>query len=137
MIVIDDQVTIPESELGFSASRSAGPGGQNVNKVNSRITVTFDVLRSAALSEEQKAKILLRLKSRISRSGVLQISSQKHRTQQGNREAALTRFAELIAAALHEDTPRKRTRPSKVSKEKRIEEKKRRSIIKRQRVRVE
>ncbi|MEO8215500.1 MAG: alternative ribosome rescue aminoacyl-tRNA hydrolase ArfB [Acidobacteriota bacterium] len=137
MIEINDEISIPDSEIEFTASRSAGPGGQNVNKVNSRITVTFDVVRSAALNDEQKSRVLDRLKTRISRAGILQISSQKHRTQLANREAAVARFAELVAEALREERPRKKSRPSRAAREKRIEEKKRRSGLKRDRGRIE
>src|SRR6476659_9675040 len=107
MIPITPDLAIPDEELSFVTSRSGGPGGQNVNKLETRVTVRFDVAGSPSLTEEQRAKILERLATRITRAGVLQVTSQKHRTQADNREAALERFAELLREALHEEAPRK------------------------------
>ena len=88
MIDIQTGLSIPEGELTFTFSRSGGPGGQNVNKVNTRATLFFDVRNSPSLSEEQKALILERLKGRIDREGVMRVISQRHRTQGDNREEA-------------------------------------------------
>ena len=124
-IVIDASVSIPESELSFIASRSAGPGGQNVNKVNSRITLRFDVAQSPSLSETQRARVMQRLATRINSEGVLQLSSQTERTQAGNRKRAVERFVELLQGAVREKPRRKKTRVSRAVKEKRLEDKKR------------
>jgi ribosome-associated protein len=130
MIDVAPGVEIPESEIRFVASRSGGPGGQNVNKVSSRITLLFDVRGSAALDEAQKEKIAARLATRINREGVLQVSSQRHREQGMNRAAALERFANLLRDALTDAPPRRKTRVPRAAKRKRIEEKKRRAEIK-------
>src|SRR3954453_10707281 len=100
MIPIDDNLAIPEEELSFATSRSGGPGGQNVNKLETRVTLRFDLAASPSLSEEQKSRLRERLSTRITRSGVLHVTAQKHRTQGANRDAALERFAELLREAL-------------------------------------
>jgi ribosome-associated protein len=133
MIAIEAELTIPDDELSFVTSRSGGPGGQNVNKLETRVTVRFDVAGSPSLTEEQRAKILERLATRITRAGVLQVTSQKHRTQADNREAALERFAELLREALHEEAPRKPTRTPRAAKRRRIESKRRQGQRKRER----
>ncbi len=124
-IEITPSLSIPDGELEFVPSRAGGPGGQNVNKVETRMTLRFDLERSAALSEDQRARIRARLASRVSIDGVLQVSSQKHRTQQANREAALERLVELLQGALAQEKPRKKTRVPRVARKKRLEEKKR------------
>ncbi len=120
-------------EVTFEYSRSPGPGGQHVNKVATQATLCFDVPGSRVLSDRQKEQIQQRLGTRISGSGLLRVRSRKYRSQSANRQAAIRRFGELVAAAL---TPAKRrvgTRPSRSSRERRIREKKRRGQIKRTR----
>ncbi|MDD5562892.1 MAG: alternative ribosome rescue aminoacyl-tRNA hydrolase ArfB [Thermoanaerobaculaceae bacterium] len=136
MIEIAPGFAIPDAELGFAASRSGGPGGQNVNKVATRVTLTFDVGSSPSLTDEQRSRIRSRLARRISKDGVLQVVSQRHRTQGANRAAALARFVELLQAALAADLPRLATRPSRGAKERRVEEKKLRARAKESRRRV-
>ena len=131
MIEIDENLSIPDSEVTFTASRSGGPGGQNVNKVSSRITLQFTVPESTALSDEQKEKILERLASRISGEGILQVSSRQHRSQLSNKEEATARFAELIREALQERPIRKKTKPARAAKVRRLNEKRKRGEIKR------
>lgn len=123
-------IAIPESELRFVASRSGGPGGQNVNKVSSRITLLFDPGASTALDDAQKEKIARRLATRINAEGILQVSSQKHREQGMNRGAALERFVELLRDALTDAPPRKRTRIPRVAKQRRLEQKRKRGEVK-------
>lgn len=130
MIVITPAVSVPERELEFHTSRSGGPGGQNVNKVSSRVTLRFDVNNSAALTAEQKTQIRARLSSRINKEGVLQITSQRTRSQDMNREDAVARFTELLRAALHREKKRIPTRATSSSKEGRLEEKKKRTSVK-------
>ena len=133
MIRIRAGLAIPESEITFTASRSGGPGGQNVNKVSSRVTLSFDVPASTALSEEQKRKITGRLATRINKDGVLRIVSQKTRSQDMNRNDALERFSDLLRGALTEQRSRIKTRVPAGAKERRIEEKRKRTLIKQKR----
>jgi len=85
MVVVSDTLEIPDSELSFVTSRSSGPGGQNVNKVDTRVTLLFDVAQSPSLSEAQRALLLERLPGRINKEGVMRVVSQRHRTQSANR----------------------------------------------------
>ena len=124
---------IPDEELSFTTSRSSGPGGQNVNKLETRVTVRFDVTGSPSLTEEQRQRIQERLATRITRDGVLHVTSQKHRTQGENRETAAVRLRELVAEALREEIPRKATRVSRAAKKRRVDAKKRRGQRKRER----
>ncbi len=133
MIEITKSLAIPESELSFAFSRSSGPGGQNVNKVSTRVTLSFDCRNSPSLSPEQKELLYSRLATRISRQGVLRVVSYRHRTQGANREAAVARFVELLQQALHRDKPRRPTKVSKAAKERRLETKKHRGLLKKRR----
>jgi ribosome-associated protein len=136
MIDISDGIFLPEEELSFTASRSGGPGGQNVNKVNTRVTVRLDVRNSRSLSVEQKRIILERLRTRVDRNGVLRVVSQRHRTQRENREAAVCRLVELLCDALQPNTPRKKTIAPIRERLERLEAKHRRSSVKQTRAKV-
>jgi ribosome-associated protein len=118
------------SEIILSASRSRGPGGQNVNKVNTRVELRFNISSSSGLSEREKERIFLKLKNRISSEGDLIIISQSERTQLMNRKKAEERFFRLLAEALTEKPKRKPTRATEASKVKRIKKKKQRGMIK-------
>ena len=133
MIEIDKNTSIREDELVFKFSRSGGPGGQNVNKLNTRVTLSFDVANASNLSDEQKTRILRRLATRVDKSGVLKVVSQRYRTQKANRNAATERLIELLREALRKRRVRKKTKTPVWAKERRLEEKKRRGRIKRQR----
>ena len=133
MIPIDENLAIPEEDVAFITSRSGGPGGQNVNKLETRVTLRFDLDGSSSLSEEQKARLRERLATRITKDGVLQVTSQRHRTQGANREAAVERFAELLRDNLREEAPRKKTRPSRAAKARRLDAKRRHSQRKKDR----
>jgi ribosome-associated protein len=132
MIQVDEHLAIPEDELTFVTSRSGGPGGQNVNKLETRVAVRFD-LASPSLDDAQRARLRERLATRISRAGVLQVTSQRHRTQAANREAALARLGELLRDALAEQERRLPTRPSRAARARRLEAKRLRSRRKRER----
>jgi ribosome-associated protein len=130
MIEITVDLAIPEWELTFGASRAGGPGGQNVNKVATKVTLTFDVAGSPSLSEAQRARILERLTTRITKDGILHVMSQRHRTQGGNRTAALERFVELLRDALAKEAARVPTSPTRISKQRRVTDKKLRARVK-------
>jgi ribosome-associated protein len=130
MIDICPGVAVSEHELRFSFDRSPGPGGQNVNKVNTRVTLHFDVSGSTSLSTLQKNLIAESLSSRIAQDGVLRIHSSKERTQLANRRAAVGRFIELVSAAFSRPKPRKATVVPASSQRKRLEEKNHRAGIK-------
>ncbi len=117
-------------ELTFKTSRSGGAGGQNVNKVSSKVELDFNVLNSGLLTDEQKITILKKLEKKITKEGILQIISQTERNQLGNKEIVIKKFDELIAKCFVEKKKRKPTKPSKASKEKRLETKKRTSEVK-------
>jgi ribosome-associated protein len=131
MIQVTNEIAIPEEELRFTASLSGGPGGQNVNKVNTRVTLWFDVVNSPSLSQELKELITSRLASRIGKNGVLRVVSQQTRSQTANRETAVERFVELLREAVKREKPRRKTGVSKTAQRKRLEEKKQHSLLKR------
>ena len=133
MIIVNDQVAIPEDELTLTASRSGGPGGQNVNKVSSKITLAFDVEGSGSLTADQKIRIQSKLATRINKEGVLRVVSQRTRSQELNREDAIEVFAELLRQALHVDRRRVKTKIPRGVRERRLEEKKERKAIKQSR----
>jgi ribosome-associated protein len=133
MIEIAENTFLREEELVFKTSRSGGPGGQNVNKLNTRVTVLFDVAGSPSLSDEQKQRICSKLPTRIDKQGVLHVVSQKHRSQEANRQAAVERLQELLKKALEPERIRKKTRTPKAAHERRIREKKHRGEIKQHR----
>ena len=133
MIEITDGVFISEGQLVFKASRSGGPGGQNVNKVNTRITLFFDVAECEVLSDIQKRRILARLSTRADKNGIIRVVSQKFRTQKANRRTAVERLQELLKGALKTRPVRKKTKVPERARLRRLEEKKRRSMLKKQR----
>jgi len=123
MIRINDHLSLRDDELAFTFSRSPGPGGQNVNKLSTKATLRFDVVRSASLTDWQRRRVQEELASRLDKNGVLSISSSRQRTQSGNQRDALSRFVSLVADALRPRAVRKKTRPTKASKERRLTEK--------------
>jgi len=133
MIEITRDTIINEDEFVFKVSRSSGPGGQNINKVNTRVTLLFDVANCGSLSGWQKQRILARLATRSDKNGVLRVTSQKFRTQGANRRAAVERLQQLLTDALKTRPIRKKSKVSYAAKQRRLEEKKRRSLLKRQR----
>ena len=130
MPTINPRLTIPDRELRFESSRSSGPGGQNVNKVESRVTLSFGVSSSPSRAPEQEALLMERLASRISQRGVLRVVSQRHRTQAANRKAVVERFVVLLRDALIVETPRKPTAVTVTEMKHRLEEKRQRARLK-------
>jgi ribosome-associated protein len=135
MLIITPTVSIPEGQLGERFVRASGPGGQNVNKVSSAVELRFDVAASS-LPDEAKVRLATLAGKRMSADGVLVIDSREHRTQAANRDAARARLAALIGRALRRPRPRKITRPTKASRERRLEAKGQRARVKTQRGRV-
>ena len=133
---LGDGIIVPAELLRAITSRSGGPGGQNVNKVETRVTIEVDV-DALPLPDDRKARVRERLASRINRDGVLRVTSQVARSQSDNRDRALARMEELLRDSLIEQKPRRKTRVPKAVKEKRIEEKKRRGETKRMRGRID
>ena len=122
---------IPERELGWRFSRSSGPGGQGVNTTDSRVELIFDVAASAALTEDQRARVLQRLSNRLV-DGILTVVASEYRSQLRNRDAARARLDAMLRAALAPDLPTRRpTRPSRAARERRLADKRRRMLIKR------
>lgn len=111
-------------ELVFTASRSDGPGGQNVNKVNSKITLKFDVTGSRILTDEQKAHLYKKLDCQLTQEGVLIVTSRESRSQLANKEEAIVKFENLVRKAFEKRKARKSTKPSKGAIQERITRKK-------------
>jgi ribosome-associated protein len=133
---LGDGVFVPERLLRAATSRSGGPGGQNVNKLETRVTIELDV-DELPLPDEMKDRVRERLGGRISRAGVLRVTSQAERSQLANRDRALARMEELLREALAEQEPRRKTRVPRRQKQKRLEAKKKAGEKKRLRGKLE
>lgn len=131
MIRVTDDIAIDESEITFEFIRSSGPGGQNVNKVASAVQLRFDLAHSTSLPDSVKERLAASAARRINRDGVLVITARRHRTQDRNRQDAIERLIALVRAAAARRRRRKRTSPTRVSQERRLEEKRRRGRLKR------
>ena len=130
-IRIHSGLVFPERELRFVFTASPGPGGQNVNRVNTRAELRFDVKTSPSLDEVQRSRLLRALGSRLSREGILSIRSSRFRSQGRNRADCIERFVRLVSEALRPPPkPRKRTRPSPASQARRIQHKRNQSLKK-------
>lgn len=119
-----------DNEFEFKSSRSGGKGGQNVNKVETKIELNFDVINSSLFDEDERNRILLKLKNRIDKNGILKIVSQSERSQFLNKSKAIKKFYELMEKALEEEKIRKEIKLTKSEKEKRLIEKKKLSVKK-------
>jgi ribosome-associated protein len=130
MIRITDRISIDEQELEERFVRASGPGGQNVNKLSTAVQLRFDARHSPSLPDDMRARLERLAGKRLTREGVIVIIAQRHRTQERNRQDALDRLIELLRAAAVRPVPRRPTKPTKGSRERRLETKKRRSSIK-------
>ena len=130
MIRVTHTISIDDDELDEQFVRASGPGGQNVNKLSSAVQLRFDVRRSPNLPGEVRARLERLAGRRLTREGVLIISAQRHRTQERNRQDARERLIELIRRAAIAPIPRRATRPTAGSRERRLQSKKHRSSIK-------
>ncbi|MEO8190260.1 MAG: alternative ribosome rescue aminoacyl-tRNA hydrolase ArfB [Acidobacteriota bacterium] len=135
MLDVTPEIQIPETELTERFVRASGPGGQNVNKVETAVELRFDVTRSS-LPEDLKARLSTLAGKRMTADGVLTIDSRAHRTQAQNRAAARERLADLLRRASVRPKPRRKTRPTKASRERRLVSKVQRADIKAGRGRV-
>ena len=130
-LLVTSRWTVPEHELSWRFSRSSGPGGQSVNTTDSRAELSFDVAGTPSLPEELRARVVGRLGARLV-DGVLTVAASEHRSQLQNREAAEQRLAQLLREAVAPPPPTRRaTRPTRGSKERRLEGKRQRSQLKR------
>ena len=133
-LYITSTLAIPLAELRFKFSRSSGPGGQNVNKLNTRAELQYDFARSAVLSQLQRQRIAQKLSARLSGEGLLVVNSERFRTQLRNREDCLDKLAALLAEAIKPPPPkRKKTKPGRAAKARRLDGKKRHSEKKKSR----
>jgi ribosome-associated protein len=133
LLKVNDALSIPRNELDVRVSRSSGAGGQHVNKTSSRVEIFWNVRRSRALTEEQRARLLERLASRLTTEGSIRVVASDMRSQSRNRDIAEERLADMVRRALLIPKKRRPTRPTRASKEARLEGKKRRSHTKRDR----
>lgn len=137
MIFVTDAIGLDEGEIDIKAARASGPGGQHVNKTSTAIELRFDVANSPSLADDVKARLTKIAGSRMTQEGELLIFAQTHRSQEMNRQDAIGRLVALIQKAAEAPRPRKRTRPTKASRERRLAAKTRRSSVKAMRGRPE
>jgi len=128
---VNGRLVLPPEELSVSFARSGGPGGQNVNKVETKVVLRFSVIGSATLGEARRSRLLERLASRLTGSGELIVQASRYRERARNLEDARERLASVLREALQVEPPRRATRPTAGSKRRRLEEKRRRGDLKR------
>jgi ribosome-associated protein len=130
---ITSTISIPDDEISLAFIQSAGPGGQNINKVASAVQLRFNVKTTSFLSEEIKLRLVKLAGARISKQGVLEINSRRYRTRERNREAIEQRFRDLIKTASLRPKIRYATKPGLAAREERVHQKKKRAEVKKQR----
>ena len=133
MIQITERIAIDEREIKEEFVRASGPGGQNVNKVSTAVKLRFNIIKSPSLPDDIRARLIRLAGKRMTDKGVLVIDARRFRTQERNRQDALERLVRLIEKASEIPKPRKKTRPSAASKQRRLDDKHRRGEIKRMR----
>ena len=133
LLAVNDSLSIPRSELDVRVSRSSGAGGQHVNKTSSRVEIFWNIPASRALTDEQRARLLDKLSSRLSTEGSIRVVASDLRSQSRNRDLAEERLADLVRRALIVPRKRKPTKPTRAAKEARLESKKRQSNKKKER----
>jgi len=136
-IVVSPTLAIPRAELTFRASRAGGPGGQHVNTSSTRVELLWDLTRSTVVSEAQRARLLEKLGTRLDAEGMIRVVASDRRSQSQNRDAAAERLAQIVRQALVVPKKRRATHPTKASRERRLDEKKRRGERKRDRRRFD
>ena len=129
-IVVTPRLTIPAGELSIAFARSGGPGGQNVNKVSSKVDLRWNPTTSAALPDDDRARLLEKLANRLTTDGELIVTSTLTRDQVKNRDDAASKLALIVRAALHREKARRATKPSRAAKRRRVEGKRHRAQIK-------
>src|SRR5262245_36920907 len=130
MLAVNERIRIPDDEFVWSFVRSGGPGGQNVNKVASKAVLHWDLAASPSVPEPVKARLRTLQRRRVTKEGLLVLSSQRFRDQEKNRQDCLDKLREMVLAATFVPRPRKATKPSRGSRERRLKEKRHRSATK-------
>jgi ribosome-associated protein len=133
LLRVTEELAVPRAELTYRATRAGGPGGQHVNTSSTRVELLFDIAASPSLTDEQRVRILERLAPRIAGDGVLRLSSSTSRSQHQNREDVTARLVRLLADALRERKPRRKTKVPRAAREARLKEKKQRARVKKHR----